>query len=152
MSCEQYMIRQISLFSENKPGRLAAMAKACQEENVNILAFSIAEAEGFGVIRALVDKPDAAFKKLTSMGFNVAFTHVIAVEMKDESGKPVSSVYVGNPGHGQSRTRAIPDTGKDHYITMNAPAGYAIISNQQIVAACRGCSPARQEGSCSGNS
>ena len=86
MSCEQYMIRQISLFSENKPGRLAAMAKACQEENVNILAFSIAEAEGFGVIRALVDKPDAAFKKLTSMGFNVAFTHVIAVEMKDEPG------------------------------------------------------------------
>lgn len=86
MSCEQYMIRQISLFSENKPGRLAAMAKACQEENVNILAFSIAEAEGFGVIRALVDKPDVAFQKLTSMGFNVAFTHVIAVEMKDKPG------------------------------------------------------------------
>lgn len=86
MSCEQYMIRQISLFSENKPGRLAAMAQACQEEKVNILAFSIAEAEGFGVIRALVDKPDVAFQKLTSMGFNVAFTHVIAVEMKDEPG------------------------------------------------------------------
>lgn len=86
MSCEQYMIRQISLFSENKPGRLAAMAKACQEEDVNILAFSIAEADGFGVIRALVDKPDIAYEKLTSLGFNVAFTHVIAVEMKDEPG------------------------------------------------------------------
>jgi len=80
------MIRQISLFSENKPGRLAAMAKACQEEKVNILAFSIAEAEGFGVIRALVDKPDVAYKKLTELGFNVAFTHVIAVEMRDEPG------------------------------------------------------------------
>jgi hypothetical protein len=86
MTCEKYMIRQISLFSENKPGRLAAMAKACQEENVNILAFSIAEAEGFGVIRALVDKPDVAYQKLTSLGFNVAYTHVIAVEMKDEPG------------------------------------------------------------------
>lgn len=86
MNCENYMIRQISVFSENKPGRLAAMAKACQEEEVNILAFSIAEADGFGVIRALVDKPDRAFKKLSSLGFNVAFTNVIAVEMRDEPG------------------------------------------------------------------
>ncbi len=86
MNCEDYMIRQISVFSENKPGRLAAMARACQEEGVNILAFSIAEAEGFGVIRALVDKPDIARQKLASLGFNVAFTHVIAVEMRDEPG------------------------------------------------------------------
>lgn len=62
------------------------MAKACQEEGINILAFSIAEADGFGVIRALVDKPDLAHKKLTELGFNVAFTHVIGVEMKDEPG------------------------------------------------------------------
>jgi hypothetical protein len=86
MNCEKYIIRQISLFSENKPGRLASMAKACQEERINILAFSIAEADGFGVIRALVDKPDLAHKKLTELGFNVAFTHVIGVEMKDEPG------------------------------------------------------------------
>lgn len=86
MNCEHYMIRQISLFSENKPGRLAALAKACQEEKVNILAFSIAEADGFGVIRALVDKPDVAYTKLSKLGFNVAFTHVIAVEMRDEPG------------------------------------------------------------------
>ncbi|MFH0967387.1 MAG: acetolactate synthase [Methanobacteriota archaeon] len=86
MNCENYMIRQISVFSENKPGRLATMAKACQEEGVNILAFSIAEADGFGVIRALVDKPDLAFQKLSSLGMNVAFTHVIAVEMRDVPG------------------------------------------------------------------
>lgn len=86
MSPESYVIRQISVFSENKPGRLAAMAKACQDEGVNILAFSIAEAEGFGVIRALVDQPDLAYKSLVSIGFNVAFTNVIAVEMRDEPG------------------------------------------------------------------
>lgn len=86
MNCEKYIIRQVSLFSENKPGRLASMAKACQEEGINILAFSIAEADGFGVIRALVDKPDLAHKKLTDLGFNVAFTNVIGVEMKDEPG------------------------------------------------------------------
>ncbi|NTV00484.1 MAG: ACT domain-containing protein [Methanoregulaceae archaeon] len=82
----RYRIKQISVFSENKPGRLAAIARALQEEQVNILAFSIAEADGFGVVRALVDKPDAAYRKLTDLGFNVAFTDVLAVKMQDIPG------------------------------------------------------------------
>ena len=86
METEKYLVKQISIFSENRPGRLAAIAHALEEEKINILAFSIAEAEGFGVVRALVDKPDRAFKKLTALGFNVAFTDVIAVRMKDEPG------------------------------------------------------------------
>ncbi|MDD1647412.1 MAG: ACT domain-containing protein [Methanomicrobiales archaeon] len=80
------MIRQISVFSENKPGRLAAMAKALEEERVNILAFSIAEAGEFGVVRALVDQPEKAYKKLSSLGFVVSFTEVIGVRMRDEPG------------------------------------------------------------------
>jgi hypothetical protein len=83
---KDFIIRQISVFSENKPGRLAAIAKALREERVNILAFSIAEADGFGVVRALVDHPDRAHGKLTRLGFNVAFTDVIAVKMRDEPG------------------------------------------------------------------
>ena len=86
METEKYLVKQISIFSENRPGRLAAIAHALEEDKINILAFSIAEAEGFGVVRALVDKPDRAFKKLTALGFNVAFTDVIAVRMKDEPG------------------------------------------------------------------
>jgi hypothetical protein len=86
MEVKNYIIRQVSVFSENKPGRLASIAKAFQEEKINILAFSIAEADGFGVVRALVNLPDKAFKKLTSLGYNVAFTDVIAVKMKDEPG------------------------------------------------------------------
>jgi hypothetical protein len=86
MDTKNYIIRQISVFSENKPGRLASIAKAFQEEKINILAFSIAEADGFGVVRALVNHPDKAFKKLTSLGYNVAFTDVIAVKMKDQPG------------------------------------------------------------------
>lgn len=86
MDVKKYIVKQISVFSENKPGRLAAIAHALGEENVNILAFSIAEADGFGVVRALVDHPDKAKKKLSSLGFNVAFTDVIAVRMKDKPG------------------------------------------------------------------
>jgi hypothetical protein len=86
MEKKRFVIKQISVFSENRPGRLAAIAHALEEEQVNILAFSIAEAEGFGVVRALVDHPDKAYKKLTTLGFNVAFTDVIAVRMRDEPG------------------------------------------------------------------
>jgi hypothetical protein len=86
MKTGSYLIKQISVFSENRPGRLAAIAKALEEENVNILAFSIAEADGFGVVRALVDNPKKAHEKLTGIGFNVAFTDVIAVKMRDSPG------------------------------------------------------------------
>ncbi|MCX6699922.1 MAG: ACT domain-containing protein [Methanomicrobiales archaeon] len=86
MDVKNYIIRQISVFSENKPGRLASIAKAFLEEKINILAFSIAEADGFGVVRALVNQPDKAFTKLTALGYNVAFTDVIAVKMKDQPG------------------------------------------------------------------
>ncbi|MBP2133674.1 hypothetical protein J2128_001628 [Methanomicrobium sp. W14] len=81
-----YIIKQISVFSENKPGRLAAIAGALEDEKINIFAFSIAEAKGFGVVRLLVDKPGSALKKLADMGFMVSFTDVIAVNMKDEPG------------------------------------------------------------------
>src|SRR5208283_1492702 len=86
MDTKKFVIKQISIFSENRPGRLAAIAHALGEENVNILAFSIAEANGFGVVRALVDHPEKAYEKLSSLDFNVAFTDVIAVQMKDHPG------------------------------------------------------------------
>jgi hypothetical protein len=86
MDTKKFVIKQISVFSENRPGRLAAIAQALGEEKVNILAFSIAEANGFGVVRALVDHPQKAHDKLQSLGFNIAFTDVIAVKMKDTPG------------------------------------------------------------------
>ncbi|MEN6610309.1 MAG: ACT domain-containing protein [Methanoregulaceae archaeon] len=86
MDAQKYLIKQISVFSENRPGRLAAIAHALGEDKINILAFSIAESEGFGVVRALVDQPEKAYRKLSSLGFNVAFTDVVAVKMKDQPG------------------------------------------------------------------
>jgi len=86
MDVDKYKIKQISVFSENKPGRLASLAQALEEEKINIFAFSIAEANGFGVVRALVDHPARAHAKLTEIGFMVSFTDVIGVKMRDEPG------------------------------------------------------------------
>ncbi|HSV42009.1 MAG TPA: ACT domain-containing protein [Methanomassiliicoccales archaeon] len=81
-----HLLKQVSLFSENKPGQLAAFARAMEEDRIDILAFSIAEAEGFGVIRALVTEPERALKKLSEMGYMVRITEVVGVHMKDRPG------------------------------------------------------------------
>lgn len=83
---KSYIVKQISIFSENRPGRLAAVAGALRDAKINIFAFSIAEADGFGVVRALVDRPEEAYRTLTDLGFRVSFTDVIGVKMRDEPG------------------------------------------------------------------
>jgi hypothetical protein len=81
-----YTIKQISIFAENRPGRLAAIAEALESDRVNIRAFSIAEASGFGVVRALVDDPEKAQNALSKLGYVVSTTEVIGIKMKDEPG------------------------------------------------------------------
>lgn len=79
-------IKQISLFVENKPGRMAKVSKTLSDAGVNIRAMTIAEAGDFGVIRMVVDNPDKGYKVLHDSGFTVSATDVLAVEMKDTPG------------------------------------------------------------------
>ncbi len=80
------MIKQISVFVENKPGRLAAVTEKLYEKGINIRAFTIAEAGDFGIIRMVVDKTEDAYRALKEAGFTVGLTEVIAVEVEDEPG------------------------------------------------------------------
>lgn len=82
----KYKIKQLSIFSENRPNRLGAVAKVLKEGKINILGFSIAEGAGYGVIRVLVDRPDTAKDLLTKEGFVVKFTEVLAIQMQDTPG------------------------------------------------------------------
>ncbi|HDN74436.1 acetolactate synthase [Archaeoglobales archaeon] len=80
------MLKQISVFVENKPGRLAAVTEKLFEKGINIRAFTIAEAGDFGIIRMVVDKTDEAYRTLKDSGFTVSLTDVIAVEVEDKPG------------------------------------------------------------------
>lgn len=88
-------IKQISLFSENKPGRLAKIADVLGKENINIRAFTIAESGDFGIVRLVVDHPDAAHEVLKKEGFTVSETDVIGVEIDDVPGsmKDVAELF-----------------------------------------------------------
>ena len=82
----EYIIKQLSIFSENKSGKLAAIAKIFQETGVSIQAFNIAEANNFGVIRVIVDKPDVAFKAFAKKNYALKYTDVLAIKMRDVPG------------------------------------------------------------------
>ena len=79
-------LKQISLFVENKPGRMAKVSKTLSDAGVNIRAMTIAEAGDFGVIRMVVDNSEKGYQVLRDSGFTVSMTDVLAVEMKDAPG------------------------------------------------------------------
>ncbi len=79
-------VKQISVFLENKQGRLLAVTKNLQERRVNIRALSVADTADFGILRMIVDKPNEAYQGLKQGGFTVSFTEVIVVEMEDVPG------------------------------------------------------------------
>lgn len=77
---------QISVFLENKKGRLYDVCALLGEHKINIRALTVAESEEFGILRVVVDKPEAAQKILKAQGFVSNFTDIIAVEVPDQPG------------------------------------------------------------------
>ncbi|MEW6171944.1 MAG: ACT domain-containing protein [Bacillota bacterium] len=79
-------VKQISVFLENKSGRLAAVTQLMADEKVNIRALSIADTSDFGILRLIVDQPDKAYQALKKNGFTVSATDVLAVAVPDNPG------------------------------------------------------------------
>ena len=80
------IIRQLSVFLENKPGRLCAAIDELAKAGVNIRALSLADAAEYGILRLIVDQPDLAKEVLTASGVVVKAHRVIALAMRDEPG------------------------------------------------------------------
>lgn len=80
------MIKQLSVFVENRPGNLMHVTSALTEARINIRAVASFDTPEFGILRLVVDKPAAAKEYLTGKGFVVRVHDVIGVELKDEKG------------------------------------------------------------------
>lgn len=80
------MVKQISVFLENKEGRLAEVTKAMAAKGINIRAMSIADTTDFGILRLIVNDPELASEVLREAGFTVSVREVLAVGIKDEPG------------------------------------------------------------------
>lgn len=80
------MLKQISVFVENKKGRLAAMTQVLEDNGIDLIALSIADTTNFGILRCIVNKVDVAVKVLEDAGFTVNTTDVIGVQVPDKPG------------------------------------------------------------------
>lgn len=79
-------VEQISVFLENKAGRLAEVARILAEAGINIRALSLADTSDFGILRLIVNDNNKAKEALKQHGFTVGKTDVVAVEVEDRPG------------------------------------------------------------------
>lgn len=77
-------VKQISVFIENKEGRMKKAMKALGKENINIRALSLADTSKYGILRLIVSDNEAAVKALEEDGFIVRETEVLVVFIPDQ--------------------------------------------------------------------
>jgi hypothetical protein len=86
MTTQELLSKQVSVFLENKSGRLAEVCQTLGEAEINIRALCIADTSDFGILRLIVDDPDEAVEVLQSAGFSVGSTGVLALRIPDRPG------------------------------------------------------------------
>jgi hypothetical protein len=79
-------LTQISVFLENRKGRLYDVCSLLGNHGINIRALTIAESPEFGILRLVVDKPENAVEILKKKGFIAKLTDIVAVEVDDKPG------------------------------------------------------------------
>ncbi len=79
-------VEQISVFLENKAGRLCEVTRILAESGINIRALSLADTSDFGILRLIVNDNNKAREVLKERGFTVGKTEVVAVEVDDRPG------------------------------------------------------------------
>ena len=85
-------VKQLSVFVENKPGKLVQALETLGDANIDLRALSLADTSDFGILRVIVDKPDKALKALGDEGFLVKSSEVLAVVIGDKPGGLASIV------------------------------------------------------------
>lgn len=87
------MIQQVSVFLENKSGRLAELASTLGDAGIDMHALVIADTSEFGVVRIICDNPTRAKALLDEAGFGASLTNVIAVEIPNRAGGLASLLH-----------------------------------------------------------
>ena len=88
------MLKQISAFVENKPGRLMEILQALADAKVDLKALSLADTTDFGVIRMIVSDNELAKKVLKEDGVVVRITDITAVAVPDEPGALLDALKI----------------------------------------------------------
>lgn len=138
-------VSQITVFLENKQGRLADVTEALAEHDVNIRAASIADTIDYGLLRLIVSDPVRARQALMERGFTASETEVLAVEVEDHPGGLAKIIrcladqgvnieylyaFVGKSGENAMVVLRSEDT--DSARARLADAGMTLLSGEQV--------------------
>jgi hypothetical protein len=80
------MVKQINVFSENRPGKLEQITGVLAGANVNIKAITILSSERYGIFQVIVDDPEKGFQAFKQAGITVSLKDVLAIEVEDKPG------------------------------------------------------------------
>lgn len=87
-------VKQISIFMENRPGRISAVTKLLGDGGIDIRAMALADTTDFGILRIIVDDEEKCIKLLADAGYSARATAVVAVGFEDKPGALASVMEV----------------------------------------------------------
>ncbi len=93
------IIKQLSLFLENKPGSLIAPCRLLADAGINILTLTLADSDKFGILRMVIREWERAQKVLEEAGYLAQVTKVVAVEVADRPGGMAAVLEALNKHH-----------------------------------------------------
>lgn len=139
------LINQISVFMENRPGRLAEITNVLSENNIDMRAINIADTTDFGILRMIVDDPGKAERVLRENHMTASVTDVIAVSIEDTVGafgKVISILKEENISIeyiysfiGEKSSKAvivIKTNDNDHAVSMLQEKGIRVLSASDL--------------------
>ena len=87
-------VHQLSVFIENKSGALVRVLRLLKQENIQLIATTIADTADFGIFRIICSQPEKAFDILREAGVAVSLCEVFAVELDDRPGKAADAIEI----------------------------------------------------------
>ena len=78
------LVKQLSVFMENRPGRLSKLTHTLGKEGIDFVTLSIADTKDFGIVRFIARENERAYEVLKREGFTVGITELIGVEVDDK--------------------------------------------------------------------
>jgi len=80
------MAKELNIFIENRPGRLRSVAGVLAEKKINVRTMTLQDRGEYGLMKMIVDKPEAAHLALADKGFACALKDILAISLKDKPG------------------------------------------------------------------
>jgi hypothetical protein len=80
------MAKQLTIFVENRPGRLSAVAKSLRESNTDVRAFTVQDRGDYGLVKLIVNNPNQAYLALANLGCACALKEIMAISVPDRVG------------------------------------------------------------------